>query len=62
VAAPAGAAGLPVVAAPAGSQPLAITLLADEPAGDVFGALALVDGLVLLVAAALAAWPGFAAA
>ncbi|MGN6525991.1 MAG: hypothetical protein ACTHL8_06350 [Burkholderiaceae bacterium] len=61
-AAPATAAGLPLVVAPAGPQPFAIAIVGDEPAGDLFGALALVDVLVLAVAAGLAAWPVFVAA
>ena len=56
------AAALPLVVAPASPHPFAIAVVGDEAAGDLFGALALVDTLVLAVAAGLAAWPVFMAA
>ena len=59
VAAPAPAAqglALPVMAAPAANQPFVIRLGADEEEGSVYGLLAVVDCLVLVVSSWLAAW------
>ncbi len=47
---------LPVIAAPAASQPFVIRLGADEEEGGVYGLLAVVDCLVLVVSSSLAAW------
>jgi len=47
---------LPVIAAPVASQPFVIRLGADEEEGGVYGLLAVVDCLVLVVSSSLAAW------
>ncbi|MCK9684435.1 hypothetical protein [Scleromatobacter humisilvae] len=47
---------LPVIAAPQAGQPLRIRIGADESEGGLYGALAVVDCLVLLVSSSLAAW------
>src|SRR6185312_12801123 len=47
---------LPVIAAGNPGEPLEIRLDADEEEGGVYGALAIFDGVVLLVSSSLAAW------
>jgi hypothetical protein len=47
---------LPVVAASATGQPFVIRIGADEGEGGVYGMLAAVDGLVLVVSSSLVAW------
>jgi len=47
---------LPVIAAPGASQPLSIRIGADDGEGGVYGLLAVVDCLVLVVSSSLAAW------
>ncbi|MFL6700124.1 MAG: hypothetical protein ACJ8GJ_23380 [Vitreoscilla sp.] len=50
---------LPVIAAPEGGQPLRIHIGSDDGDGGVYGVLAVVDCLVLLVSSSLAAWSVF---
>jgi hypothetical protein len=60
VAAPSRAApglALPVIAAPGAGQPVVIRIGADDGAGSVYGMLAVVDSLVLVVSSLLVAWP-----
>lgn len=47
---------LPVIAAPGASQPLRIRIGSDEGEGGLYGMLAVVDCLVLVVSSSLAAW------
>ena len=47
---------LPVIAAPGPGQPLRVRIGSDDGEGGVFGMLAVVDSLVLLVASSLVAW------
>ena len=47
---------LPVIAAPGASLPLSIRIGADEGEGGLYGMLAVVDCLVLVVSSSLAAW------
>ena len=47
---------LPVIAAPGASQPFSIRIGIDEGEGSLYGTLAVVDCLVLVVASSLAAW------
>ena len=47
---------LPVIAAPRAGQPLRIRIGADDGEGGVYGVLAVVDCLVLLVSSSLVAW------
>jgi hypothetical protein len=47
---------LPVIAAGGPGEPLEIRLGSDEQEGGVYGALAIFDGVVLLVSSSLAAW------
>ncbi len=47
---------LPVIAAPDASQPFVIRIGADEGEGGLYGLLAAVDGLVLVVSSSLVAW------
>jgi hypothetical protein len=48
---------LPVIGAPGPSQPFVIRIGSDEGEGGVYGVLAVVDCLVLLVSSSLVAWP-----
>jgi hypothetical protein len=48
---------LPVMVAPGPSQPFVIRIGSDEGEGGVYGMLAVVDCLVLLVSSSLVAWP-----
>ena len=50
---------LPVIAAPGASQPFVIRIGSDEGEGGVYGLLAVVDCLVLVVASSLVAWSMF---
>ena len=47
---------LPVIAAPASGQPLGIRIGADDGEGGVYGLLAVVDSVVLVVSSSLVAW------
>jgi hypothetical protein len=47
---------LPVIAAPGASQPFSIRIGTDDGEGGVYGMLAVVDCLVLVVSSSLAAW------
>jgi len=47
---------LPVIAAPETGSPLGIRIGSDDGEGGVYGVLAAVDGLVLVVSASLVAW------
>ena len=47
---------LPVIAAPGASQPFVIRIGADEGEGGLYGLLAVVDCLVLVVSSSLVAW------
>lgn len=47
---------LPVIAAGSAGEPFEIRLGSDEVEGGVYGVLAVVDGLVLVVSSSLAAW------
>ncbi len=47
---------LPVIAAPGASQPFSIRIGTDEGEGGLYGMLAVVDCLVLVVSSSLAAW------
>ncbi len=47
---------LPVIAAPGASQPFSIRIGGDEGEGGLYGMLAVVDCLVLVVSSSLAAW------
>jgi hypothetical protein len=47
---------LPVIAAPGASQPVVIRIGSDEGEGGMYGLLAVVDCLVLLVSSSLVAW------
>jgi hypothetical protein len=47
---------LPVIVAPGGDQPLVIRIGFDEGEGGVYGLLAVVDCLVLVISASLVAW------
>ena len=47
---------LPVIAAPESGQPLGIRVGADEGEGGVYGVLAVVDSVVLVVSSSLVAW------
>jgi hypothetical protein len=52
----ASALALPVISAPAGSQPFVISIGSDDGEGDLYGLLAVVDCCVLVVASSLVAW------
>jgi hypothetical protein len=47
---------LPVIAAPGASQPLIVRIGSDEGEGGLYGVLAVVDCLVLVVSSSLVAW------
>ena len=47
---------LPVIAAPRAGQPFSIRIGADEGEGNVYGVLAVVDCLVLVVSSSMVAW------
>ena len=47
---------LPVIAAPGSGQPLGIRIGADDGEGGVYGLLAVVDSVVLVVSSSLVAW------
>ena len=51
-----GGLALPVIAAPGASQPFSIRIGIDEGEGALYGMLAVVDCLVLVVSSSLAAW------
>jgi hypothetical protein len=53
---------LPVIAMPGPSQPFVIRIGADEGEGGLYGLLAAIDCLVLVVASSLVAWSMFAPA
>ena len=55
----AGSIALPVIAAPGGAQPFVISIGPSEGDGSLYGMLAVIDGLVLLVAGGLACWALF---
>ena len=50
---------LPVIAAPESDQPLGIRIGADEGEGGLYGLLAVVDSVVLVVSSSLVAWAMF---
>jgi hypothetical protein len=50
---------LPVIAAPGAGQPLQMRIVLEEGEGGVYGVLAVVDCLVLLVSSSLMAWSMF---
>ncbi len=47
---------LPVIAAPAASQPFVVSIGSDDGEGGLYGLLAVVDCMVLVVASSLVAW------
>ena len=51
-----GAIALPVIADPGSAQPFVISIGSSDGEGSLYGLLAIIDGLVLLVAGSLACW------